>query len=114
MLFKNPKKGEMVIDRTNEMQKGVYLRFISAVTHSIVKDVYAIETRDEKENPCFVVESNVSYEYGKDSLPQGIVGVAYSLRGAGEMAHDYIKTKSQEIRTEYYPNHTLVDKVQFK
>jgi len=113
MLFKNPKKGEMIITRTTEeTEEHIPIRFISAITNTIVRDVYAIKTIDENGKDCFVVNSNISHDYGENAPPEGIVGVAYSVEGAGKMAHDYIRTQSQEIRTEYYPNHTLVDKVQ--
>ena len=111
MLFENPKRGEMIIDRTNEMQKGLSLRFISAVTNTIIRDVYAIETIDENGKDCFVVNSSISHDYGENAPLEGIVGVAYSPRGAGKMAHNYIKTESEKVRRDHYPNHTLVDRV---
>lgn len=112
MVFENPKQGEMIITRTTEgAEEHVPIRFISAVTNTIVRDVYAVETVDENEDLCFVVESSKSHDYGKDSPPQGIISVAYSLRRAEKMAYDYIKNKSEEIRSKHYSNHTLVDKV---
>ncbi|MCK4647478.1 hypothetical protein KAT24_00940 [Candidatus Pacearchaeota archaeon] len=90
---------------------GDVVRFISAVKNNIIRDVYAVGTKDEHGKDCFVINSSFSYDYGEDALPQGIVGVAYSLRGAEKMAHNYIKTESEKVRRDHYPNHTLVDRV---
>ena len=96
-------KNKIVLIRINE---GREFKFTSVTNTDILRSVSVRETTDELGEVVYVVDSKSSEKY--------YTGVAYSLKNAERMAHDYLRKVTEKLRDEYYPNHTLIDRLGLK